>query len=320
MKKSYYLLSQIDSATGNYKQAYRNYIVHTRYKDSIFNENSSRQIAEMQTKYETAKKNQQIELLEMEKDINNLRLRNNKVISYVVIVSLIIVFTFLFIFYRIRLKKDEEKLVMQTAMEAENRERKRISEDLHDGIGPLLSTVKMYVNEIENNDSKNKNFIEKSSEILDEAITSVRSISHNLVPPNLDQKGLVESLKSFTKKVTIGNNLQINLETNLNTDRYGKWQEVAIYRIITELINNSIKHAKFNKIDFSIDKDTKYLLIKYTDDGKGADIDKILKSDEGLGLKNIVSRTKSLKGKIEFDSKIDKGFNVKIRFTLKNLM
>ncbi len=320
LQKSFLLLSKIDSVQGNNKKSLVNFKTYTQYKDTIYNQESSRQIAEMQTKYETAKKEQEISKLQQEKNIQELKNKENRIIWSVSLLGSLISFVFIFALYRSRQKKKEEKILLKNTMETEDKERKRIAEELHDGIGPLLSTVKLYINEIEvvNNNSSDKELLDESDKIIDEAICSARNLSHNLMPQNIENDGLNKSLQIFANRVCINSKPEIIFK-HVDTGEYGLWQQVMIYRIITELINNTIKHSGAGQIRIEFKNVSKILNIEYSDNGTGFNLEKVLREGQGIGLKNVISRVSSLKGKVGFESSENQGFKAEIKIGIKNL-
>ena len=320
LQQSYLLLARIDSAQNRNTEALAHYKLHTLYKDSIFNEESSRQIAEIQTKYETAKKEEEINRLQQEKTLREIKMRKNRVIGMLSLGSIVVLFFFLFILYRLKQRRKETRLLLKNTMETEDKERKYFAEELHDGIGPLLSTVKLYINELDDDtiSPSNKTLLTESNKIIDDAVCAARNLSHNLMPQNIEQDGLVKSLQVFANRVCLNSNPIIQFDTG-KLSTYGKWQQVLLYRIVTELINNSIKHADAKSIKIGIKEKNKNLTIEYEDSGKGFTIDKALEDSTGIGLMNVVSRVRSLNGKIDFDAAAGKGFKALIEFDIKNL-
>lgn len=320
LQKSYLLFSRIDSARGRNSEALEHFKTYSFYKDTIYNEESSRQIAEMETKYETAKKEQSIEQLRQEKILRELEIKNNRIIGASSMAVLIVSFILLFILYQSKQRKQRAKLLLKNTMETEDKERKYFAEELHDGIGPLLSTVKMYVNELDKEpvNSSTQELLIESNKILDEAISSARNLSHSLMPQNITEDGLIKSLHVFADRICLHGEPALVFDTG-KTSPYGEWQQVVIYRIITELITNSIKHASTNLIKLSMNEDEKTLSIIYEDDGKGFDVEKALKKSDGIGLINIISRVNLLDGTVVFLSKPEQGFKSRMTFELKNL-
>ncbi|MBN2613705.1 MAG: tetratricopeptide repeat protein [Bacteroidales bacterium] len=320
LQNSYLLLSRIDSARGRYAESLAHFKKYSLYKDSIYNEESSRQIAEMQTKYETTKKEQEIIKLQQERIVSELKIKNSRMIWASGMVATVAVFILFFMIYRVKQRKLKTKLLLKNTMETEDKERKRFAEELHDGIGPLLSTVKMYVNELDNEqiNSSTRRLLNESNKIIDDTIGAVRNLSHNLMPRNIEKYGLVKSLQNSVHRVCIKGSPEIILETG-KIGNYGKWQQVMIYRIITELINNSIKHASTSVIKVNMNETDKNLTILYEDTGEGFNVEKALNSSDGIGLTNIVSRIKSLDGAVVFNSEKGKGFKARMEFNIKNL-
>lgn len=210
-----------------------------------------------------------------------------------------------------------EKMFLNTIIQTEEKERKRFAKDLHDGLGPLLSTVKMSVSSLAQmkHDDISREIVENTELVIDEAIKSLKEISDNLSPHILNNFGLVRALNNFSNKINVARTIKINLESDLKDERFDNNVEVVLYRVICELINNTIKHAKAKKIDISLTKDGEYLIIVYKDDGKGFDVSKIIdqQTGTGMGFSNIYSRINSLKGEINIESEQKKGTFVTIK-------
>lgn len=321
LDKSYLLLSKIDSAQGKYLNALQSYKMHAQFKDSIFNQQSDRNISEIETKYETAKKEQQITLLQKEKTYQELKLKKNKIIGIISVIGSFVLFSLILVWIRSRHRKREEKALLKNTMDTEDKERKRLAEELHDGVGPLLSTVKLYINEIDESTIKEseKELLMQSDKIIDEAINSARNLSHNLMPQDIEKDGLIKSLQVFTNRVCINQLPKIDIEP-VQTSDISLWQQVMLYRIITELLNNSFKYANAKQIHILFKRDKKNLILNYEDDGQGFDIESTLKKDNGIGLKNVMSRVKSLKGEVNLNSSEGKGFKANITVGIKHLM
>ena len=131
----------------------------------------------------------------------------------------------------------------------------------------------------------------------------------------LSNFGLVRALSNFINKINIAKTLRINLITNLKDERFDANVEVVLYRVICELINNTIKHAQAKKINISLSQEGEYIQILYKDDGKGFDVSKIVEhqGSSGMGFSNIYSRINSLKGEINIESENKKGTQVTIK-------
>jgi signal transduction histidine kinase len=214
-------------------------------------------------------------------------------------------------------RRQTEKMFLNTIIQTEEKERKRFAKDLHDGLGPLLSTVKMSVSSLAQmkHNEASREIVENTELVINEAIKSLKEISDNLSPHVLNNFGLVRALSNFSNKINTTKTIRINLVSNLKDERFDNNVEVVLYRVVCELINNTIKHAKAKKIDLSLTKDGDYLTIIYQDDGKGFDVAKVIEqpATSGMGFSNIYSRINSLKGEINIESEHKKGTWVTIK-------
>jgi PAS domain S-box-containing protein len=200
-------------------------------------------------------------------------------------------------------RKELEKRVLIATIETEENERSRFAREIHDGLGPLLSTIKLYVNELEHNEKKadhdaNIQYINK---LINEAVSSARNIANNITPKIITDYGLIRSLENFCQSINATKLLEISFMHEALSHHLGSTIELTLYRIITELINNTIKHAQAQQVHIKLLQEASRIRLSYHDDGIGFELDKALeKSDQTLGLKNIISRVRSLKGSFSF--------------------
>jgi signal transduction histidine kinase len=183
-------------------------------------------------------------------------------------------------------------------VESLENERSRLAKELHDGIGPLLTTLKFFVqNKISDNSKK-----EIMKSMIDTTITEIRQMTNILRPATLDKFGLGEALFNYIEDVKMSTKIDINFEdsTKKETSQLNKKQEINIFRIVQELLNNSIKHSKASKIRITLSEFNDYLALYFFDDGIGFDEKKIQK---GSGISNIRERTDILKGTVDIFSK-----------------
>lgn len=209
-----------------------------------------------------------------------------------------------------------ENRLLNAIIQTEEKERKRFAKDMHDGIGPLLSTAKMSVSALlKNNTTKNDTEILKNvGLVIDEAISSIKEISDNLVPHVLTNFGLVSAIRNFTNKINQTQSINIDFSSDVKNIRFEGNSEVILYRITCELINNTIKHAKAKKITINLSKHRSTLTIQYADDGIGFLQDGINKENtKGMGLSNISSRIKSIHGVFILNSTPEEGTNALIK-------
>jgi PAS domain S-box-containing protein len=211
-------------------------------------------------------------------------------------------------------RKQMERNILSAVIKAEEQERERISRDIHDGLGPLLSTIKLYVNELESGEfepGEKNEMLKQTNELINDAITSTRAISNNLSPHLIMDFGLVKAVEAFCKKVSLAQKTKITFESSLGTSRFDQTIEIVLYRVITELINNTLKHANATKVEIYLEMIDQVLQLTYLDDGVGFDKDKAMDAEaSGMGLKNIISRLRSINGNYRIHSRPGAGFLV----------
>jgi len=214
-----------------------------------------------------------------------------------------------------KLRKQSEAKVLSAIINTEEKERALFSRELHDGLGPILSSIKMAFSAIdkENIGQKNKLIVSRTETSIDHAVTAVREISNNLSPHLLEAFGLKKALLSFYNSIAVSQKPVLELEKYSIPKELSKNTEVIIYRIICELINNTLKHAKASKITVGDFHHLRKLEIHYSDNGYGFDPET---KATGNGLANISSRVKSLDGKVNIFSKKNNGFYMKINIPL----
>lgn len=216
-------------------------------------------------------------------------------------------------------RKLTERRILTTILRTEEKERTRLSKELHDGLGPLLSSAKMSLSELAKTGSTEENgeLMASTSYVIDEAIRCLREISNNLSPHTLTTFGLAKALGNFINKSAAINslkNIKIEFDTNLRGERFDPNVEVILYRVICELITNSIRHSGGDLITLSLRHDEGTITVRYTDNGKGFDPQAVL--DTGMGLANITSRIGSLRGSVDIRSERKSGMSANITVNL----
>lgn len=206
----------------------------------------------------------------------------------------------------------ERKLLFNT-VETEEKERGRYSRELHDGLGPLLSTIKMYIQSLSEatDPRKIKMFTDEINNIIKITIHTMREIAHGISPFNLSHSGYVESMIDFAEKINKTHKLTIDFVYNTKV-RFNNFYEIILYRITTELINNTIKHSEAGKIviDFNFKRGQKTISLKYSDDGCGFELSDCSKPSIGMGLSNIQYRLKMLRGNFQINTAPGKGVQI----------
>jgi len=214
-------------------------------------------------------------------------------------------------------RKQIEQRIYDAIVETEEKERQRLASDIHDEIGPLLSSLKMYIQSLNNSDDKEKQDFLKSKlqTLIVESINNVREVSNALSPYLLTKYGLNSAIKSTLD--TTQELIKTNFATNLNDDRFGIKYETAYYRIIKELVNNTIKHAKATKINIKLNFINRELVLNYEDNGIGLEEKTLVNSMlSGMGLHNILNRIKSINGRYKFYRNKEKGFGFELISTI----
>ncbi|MCB9363048.1 MAG: response regulator [Flavobacteriales bacterium] len=207
-----------------------------------------------------------------------------------------------------------DQLIIKSTIAAQENERGRIARDLHDSVGQSLVGIKFQLEQLKPNASKNQiELIDDISNLLSSSIQQLRSICYGITPPVLTDFGIEKAINQLCINYS-KNNLSINTEFNQKVHALDKDLEIGLYRIIQEFIQNSIKHANCKNINISFQISQNKLLLALNDDGVGFDVSNI---SNGLGIANIKSRVKSLKGNLNVQSKIGGGTKIEVDIPLK---
>ncbi|HER07517.1 MAG TPA: sensor histidine kinase [Bacteroides sp.] len=212
------------------------------------------------------------------------------------------------------LKRENESRVLSAIIKTEEKERLKFSKELHDGLGPLLSSIKMSLSALEagTREPGDRKILDNTGKLIDESVSTIKEISNKLSPHILNNFGLLRAVRSFIDRIETPADLQIRVNSNIEETRFDYNIEVVLYRIICELINNTVKHADATEINVDLYYDENRLTLDYFDNGKGFDTEKVLNLQPGMGYSNIQSRIKSINGKLDVISNVDEGVCVKI--------
>lgn len=204
--------------------------------------------------------------------------------------------------------KEMEAEAITSMLEGQEQERKRLAREIHDGVGPMLSTVKHHLESIRtevHTDSRLREKFDRISDLIDNLATEMRDISHALMPKALMDFGIVSALQNFTEKLS---NKKVNIQfLHLGMEgRLPQLVELGLYRIAQELVGNALKHAKASHISIQLIKHEHSVVLIVEDNGIGfnlADIENI----DGIGLQNIETRAQSLGGICDLDAGLGMG-------------
>lgn len=235
-------------------------------------------------------------------------------ISLVMLVSLIFIKRIFNIQKQIEeLRKQNESRILSAILKTEEKERQSFSKELHDGLGPLLSSVKMAVSAVERDKTYNEGLITNAGKLIDESITTLKEVSNKLSPHLLKNFGLHKAIKSFINKLNVAETPVVHFNSNVETIRFSFNVEVVLYRVVCELISNTLSHAEANNVYIDLLQEENLLLLKYVDDGVGFDKKQLEEEITGLGYPNIRSRIKSLNGSFDFFTKPGDGIKVTVK-------
>ncbi|RYZ38089.1 MAG: hypothetical protein EOP49_31210, partial [Sphingobacteriales bacterium] len=310
--------------TGDNKKGLQYHERFFEMKDSLDKVAKYDKVAEMTTKYEAEKKQQQINLLNKENTIQKLSITKQKTTTGIIGgVFLISVLFGGMVYNRNKLKQrslmqqkmlEQQDILTKAIVDAEENERRRIAGDLHDGVGQLFSAVKLNLNglidRITIEREEDRFLAENTLALVDESCKEVRIISHRMMPNMLLRSGIASDLKSFIEKID-ADSLKVTLEASGFKDRLESNVETMLYRVIQETVSNVIKHAKASRLDISLNRDKDGIVAVITDNGKGFNVQQ-RDNFTGIGLKNIFTRIEYLKGTIDYDSAPGKGTTVNI--------
>lgn len=216
-----------------------------------------------------------------------------------------------------KIRQKESENLLKASLESEKRERKRIATDFHDSVSGDLNAIRNYISILDQKekDPINKDILLEIKSSLGDMLSNVQNINYNLMPPLLESSGLVPTLNDYFERVRRMNNIVITAHYYQKTIPVSSSDAYELYRIIQELISNTLKHGNAGYIDFSIVENDNSLEIHLFDDSTPFDFYKSLKDTSGMGLKNIISRIKHIGAALE-QIPVDKGNKIVLR--LKN--
>lgn len=327
---AYEMLAYLYQEEKNFEEALHYYQQFISVRDSIMGNSEKEKIAELQTQYEVEKKD-----LELAKNKAELDAKEKQAyIKNIVIISILGISGLLFLagIMYFRKKKVEQQAALnaeianqkelrtKAIMEAEEKERRRIAQDLHDGVGQLLSAAKLNLSNLESkikvNSEEEKTAVQNAIQLVDDSVKEVRTVSHNMMPNTLIKLGLASAIREFITKLGSSPSLKVDLEIVGLDKRLNNQIETVLYRVIQELINNIIKHAKASHISIQLIRHDSELSVMIEDNGVGFNIDN-LQDNTGIGIKGIQTRVDFLNGSVHFDSTPGRGTTVIMDIPLK---
>ncbi len=209
-----------------------------------------------------------------------------------------------------------ERRVLNAIINTEETEKKRFAKDLHDGLGPLLSTVKMSLSALtpRMTDPVGKEILANTNHVVNEALNTIREVANNLSPHVLSNLGVASAISTFAAKVNSTRSVSIEFRTNMEGERFETDKEVVLYRAACELINNGMKHSGASKIEMDLHRHQKIITLQYLDNGRGFDTAQLTSEEPpGMGIPNIETRVRSVDGVFVLESSKGKGTSALIR-------
>src|ERR1700733_14293980 len=212
-----------------------------------------------------------------------------------------------------RMEQDQQRMLLNASIRLQEEERQRLAADLHDDAGPLLATARLYLNEnLVNLDKASQlQSIYNAKQIIDDTIQLIRNISHSLMPPTLKNFGLESAVNDLFQKISGSGSMNASSRFHDYRERLQAENELIIFRVIQELVNNILKHSNASFIHLTQNTSGNKFFIRLHHDGRGItqnDFIKLNKSNVGLGLKNIQSRLKVLHGQIFFEKDLSQTY------------
>jgi len=292
-------------------------------KDSVYDARIKQQILDVQSQYETDKLEQDLELIKKEKENTEIKLSQRKTEFWLLIFVMIsITGAGIFLFYRHQARQKatanaerirEQETRMNAVFQAQEEERRRIAKELHDGVGQTISAIKMNYLNLTNKASEMELVpdFKKIERMLDNAGKEVRSISHQMIPKELEQFGLVPAMEGMLSLNFEHSPIQYQFEHSGFDERISSNIELVLFRVSQELVSNVLKHSKASELNVQLLKVKSHIVLNVTDNGIGFQVEK--KEKNGIGLLNIASRIDGIKGHLNYESAPGSGTTVTIR-------
>lgn len=329
VRDAYQALSRIYARQKMFDLAFQYEQKFNFMKDSIINVRIRREIEQINAEYNMAKKDQEIQ---QQEQLHKAEIARQNIIT----ISVIVLFSFSFViiallYNRHRLKQRsafQEELnkrqneLFNTVTSIQDNERKRIAQDIHDHVGSVLSAAKLQLSGLEElkgqltDDQKQK--YGSAMTLMDQAAEELRNISHNLMPATLSRLGLVAALRGLFEKISGYSGLIINFNAHGFEKRIDEPIEINIYPMVLELINNVVKHARATEATVQLIRYPEYINISVEDNGNGFETKDLTVRQNGIGMRNLMSRVEFLKGTMNIDSVEGKGTTVMIDIPMNN--
>jgi signal transduction histidine kinase len=301
--------SIIQSASGNYFEAFQSHKKYMTLSDSINNTKKSKLMSELEVEFKTEQKERKIIEQDLEIVTKKSAIEEQRTQIGLLATSIIIILLVGFGFYL--MSRNKQKLLLQRSIASEREngfkaiitateeERKRIAKDLHDGVVQQIAAVKLTLARVEKRLPKEeREEIVKAKNMAEAAAEETRNLSHQMMPKILMEVGLVPAMEEVINNLLSVNNMTVDFQQHGLKDRYDNRIEIAVYRIFQELVNNVVKHSQAKNVDVQLMESGGKLMLIVEDDGVGMKKEK----NDGIGLSNIKSRLTTIDGKVDYAS------------------
>ncbi|MBN8790569.1 MAG: sensor histidine kinase [Terrimonas sp.] len=316
--EAYDLYSEWYNSKADYKKAFEYQKLYKKMSDSLSAEETKEDISMMEVRFRVEKKEQEINRLKADQEVQRLSIRQKNMLNYLLSGSLVALLMISILIYRNYLQKqklqqqrineletEKQLAATEAVLKGEEQERSRLAKDLHDGLGGMLSGIKYAFQTMKGNlvmTPDNQQAFERSMDMLDSSIQEMRRVAHNMMPEVLVKFGLDTALKDFCNDINQSGVLKITYQSSgLEAADIDQTTAITIYRIVQELVNNTIKHAGASSAIVQAEQREGNITLTIEDDGKGFDT-VILQHSKGIGWSNIQSRVEFLKGKLDVKS------------------
>lgn len=327
-QEAHTVYADIFKKTSNYKKAFENYQASVNLRDSLINQAKLHQIYNLEI--DELSMAAEIQKLEIQRQELLLSKKNN--IIYFIVAAFVLILAGIYLLYKnlnhLRNANHQKTILSlnekksRAATEAEIQERKRIGQDLHDGLGQMLSVARLNISVLQQrpelSGAVKKELLDAALNSVDGAFFELRNISHNLAPSVLSSKGLAKGIREMVDQVNQSKQINVQLEMYGLSGTLDEILENTLYRAAQELMSNTIKHSQAKNFDLQIIKSDKEITLMAEDDGNGFEMTEALMLNGG-GLSNIRSRVENLKGNVFIDSKGQRGTIVTIVIPLTEL-
>ncbi len=305
-RKSYDSLASIFKTMGNFQEAYLVKEKAEILEDSLFNRSRAESMSKLQVKFDTAQKEKRLAEKELEIQQRNFALAG-------------LSSGFLFILglggllyqrqngrYQKQLSEEQIKAKdaqIEAGISSQEKERTRFAKDLHDGFGQMISILNLNLQSLEQNPESRHTVFEESSKVLEEMYRELKGICFNLMPQTLITSGIAPALREFAFRINVSGKVVVETDFFGLEDRLTDLQEISLYRITQEWVNNVLKYSDADRINIQITKDSEELTLMVEDNGMGFEID-LLQSGKGNGWTNMNSRANLIEGELELDTQV----------------